>query len=365
MNEPMVRFKGAARIAAAAITVLILLCCFHVTVNAQAPVDSIAILYDASHDQQFSPNDEAGFKLILDMVNASTKYTVRVNTDPIENATLSDVDLLILADPDISYDFVPNEVSSIAEMLANGSSLLLLGNPVIGNNSKYWDDFALQDMGDNIALNKLLDALNITGPRFSINETQTISWSDAMFDYEHAVNETSPWVMRLDTSTWDSGHPIFKNINELIVMTATLKPLDLVSSIATGHESSFAQFRKTVSYLANYSFPNMTLEEFAERPLSYSAINGTFPPWMSAFEYNESRIVISGSAIMFSGLVMDVYESESQWFYTADNARLFMNMLDWLTEGFVEPPGAIYPMLMISLTILAVGAVYYIFKKVR
>ncbi|UCH03575.1 MAG: hypothetical protein JSW05_08210, partial [Candidatus Thorarchaeota archaeon] len=82
------------------------------------------------------------------------------------------------------------------------------------------------------------------------------------------------------------------------------------------------------------------------------------------FEYNDSRIVISGSAIMFSGLVMDVYESESQWFYTADNARLFMNMLDWLTEGFVEPPGAIYPMLMISLSILAVGAVYYVFKKV-
>ncbi|MFX0045630.1 MAG: hypothetical protein ACFE8Z_07260 [Candidatus Hermodarchaeota archaeon] len=365
MNEPMVRFKGAARIAAVAITTLILLSCFHVTVKAQAPIDSIVILYDASHDQQFSPDDEAGFKLILDMVNASTKYTVRVNTDPIENTTLSDVDLLIVADPDISYDFVADEVSSIAEMLANGSSLLLLGNPAISNTSKYWDDSTMQDAGDNIALNDLLDALNITGPRFSINKTQTYSWSDTMFDYEHLINETSPWVMRLDTSTWNPNHPIFKNINELVVMTGTLKPLNLVSSIATGYESSFAQFRDSISTLANYSFPNMTLEEFAEIPLSYSAINGTFPPWMSAFEYNESRIVISGSAMMFSGLVVDVYEIESQWFYTADNARLFMNMLDWLTEGFVEPPGAIFPMLMISMTILVVGAVYYVFKKMR
>jgi hypothetical protein len=361
----MVRFKGAARVATVAITALILLSCFHVTVKAQAPIDSIVILYDASHDPQHAPGDEAGFKLILDVVNASTKYTVRVNTDPIENTTLSDVDVLVVADPDISEDFTPEEVSSISEMLANGSSLLLLGNPTIGNNSKYWDSSALQDTGDNIALNDLLDALNITGPRFSINESESFTWSDAMFDYEHAINETSPWTMRLDTSTWDSGHPIFKNINELVVMTGTLKPLNLVSSIATGHESSFAQFRESVAHLADYRFPNMTLAEFAERPLSYSAINGTFPPWMSAFEYNDSRIVISGSAIMFSGLIVDAYESEAQWFYTADNSRLLMNMLDWLTEGFVEPPGAIYPMLMISLTILVVGAVYYVFKKLR
>ncbi|MHA2378604.1 MAG: hypothetical protein ACXADO_02675 [Candidatus Thorarchaeota archaeon] len=361
----MVRFRGTVRIATAAITALILLSCFHVTVKAQAPIDSVVILYDASHDPQFSADDETGFKLILDMVNASTKYTVRVNTDPFENTTLADVDVLVVADPDLSGEFDPDEVGSIGEMLANGSSLLLLGNPAIGNNSRYWDNSALQDTGDNIALNELLDALNMTGPRFSINETESFSWSDAMFDYEHALNETAPWVMRLDTSTWDSGHPIFKNINELVVMTATLKPMNLVSSIAAGYESSFAQFRESVLNLANYSFPNMTLEEFAGRPLSYSAINGTFPPWMSAFEYNESRIVITGSAIMFSGLLLDVFDSESQWFYTADNARLFMNILDWLTEGFVEPPGAVSPMLMISLTILTVGVVYYVFKKMR
>ncbi len=86
---------------------------------------------------------------------------------------------------------------------------------------------------------------------------------------------------------------------------------------------------------------------------------------MSAFEYGNSRVVISGSAVMFSGLVLDIPGSESRWFYTADNSRLFMNMLDWLSEGFVEPPGAIDSMLTISLTILAVGAVYYTFRKLR
>ncbi|MFQ5832770.1 MAG: hypothetical protein ACE5H4_08715 [Candidatus Thorarchaeota archaeon] len=361
----MTRFKRTAHIVAVTVAALVLFSSLQSTVSAQAALDPVVVLYDASHFPQFAADDDTGFKLMLDMVNASTKYIVRVNTDPIENTTLSDVDVLIVADPDPANTFDDTEVNVIAEMMNNGSSILFLGDPVIGNNTGYWDDLALQDMGDNIALNRLLHALNITGPRFSVNETELRAWSDSMFDYEHAVNESSPWITLMDSSTWDASHPIFKNINELVVMTATLKPLDLVSTIATGHESSFAQFRLNPISMANYSFPNMTLDEFAESPRSYSAINGTFPPWMSAFEYGNSRVVISGSAIMFSGLVLDIPGSESRWFYTADNARLFMNILDWLSEGFVEPPGAINSMLMISLTILAVGAVYYTFRKLR
>ncbi|MFW9798822.1 MAG: hypothetical protein ACFFD9_00130 [Candidatus Thorarchaeota archaeon] len=361
----MVRLRRTARILAVALIALVLLFSLQSKVNAQAALDPVVILYDASHNPQFAVDDDTGLGLMLDMVNASTRYVVRVNTDPIENTTLNDVDILIVAGPDPNSGFGNTEVISIAEMMNNGSSVLLLGNPVIGNNSGYWDDVVLQNIGDNIALNRLLDALNITGPRFSINETKLFSWSDAMFDHEHAINESSPWVTLMDSSTWDASHPIFKNINELVVMTATLKPLDLVSTIATGHESSFAQFRSSPTSMGNYTFPNMTLDDFSENPLSYSAINGTFPPWMSAFEYGDSRVVISGSAIMFSGLVLDDPGNEARWFYTADNARLFMNILDWLSEGFVEPPGAIDSMLMVSLTILAVGAVYYTFRKLR
>jgi hypothetical protein len=184
-----------------------------------------------------------------------------------------------------------------------------------------------------------------------------------MFDFNHTLNETVPWVIRLDSSTWDSTHPIFRNINELVLMTSTLKPIPLVSSLATGYETTFAQYKIADSAMGNYTYLNQTL--FAERPLSYSAINGSFPSWLSAFEYNKSRIVISGSTIMFSGRSLDIEGSDSQWFYSADNSRLFMNMLDWLSEEFVEAPEAIAPMLIISAIILVVGVAFYIMKKIR
>ncbi|MFW9845148.1 MAG: hypothetical protein ACFFD6_00245 [Candidatus Thorarchaeota archaeon] len=362
----MRRFNKASGAISAIIAVMILLSCFQITVRAQTDLDPIVVLYDSEHSPQFSPTSEdEGLKLMLDMVNASTKYIVRINNDPIRNTTLSDVDILLLAEPDRSNEFTPSEVAAISEMLGNGSSMLLLGDPTIGQNSTYWADQQFNDIGDNIALNVLLDALNITGPRFSVNYTESDDryWADAMFDWNQTLNATSPWVIPLDSSTWDTTHPIFQNINELLVMTATLKPLDMVSSIATGYETSFAQYKRSDFSMANYTYLNQTL--FEERPLSYSAINGSFPTWMSAFEYNKSRIIISGSAIMFSGRNIDVQESGTQWFYSADNARLFMNMLDWLSAEFVEPPTAIAPMLIISAAILVVGVVYYLLKKLR
>ena len=152
-------------------------------------------------------------------------------------------------------------------------------------------------------------------------------------------------------------------------MTATLKPIDAASAVARGYDSSYAQFRRGPYSWGNVSFPNMSLTEFEEAPLSYSAINGTLPPWLAAFEYNGSRVIVAGSTIMFTGYNLDLPEGasmwESQWFYQGDNARLFMNMLDWLSADSAEPPSAIVPMLTISAVILLVGIAYYLIKKMR
>jgi hypothetical protein len=251
-------------------------------------------------------------------------------------------------------------------MLNNGTSLMILGDPTISQNSTYWSESTLQSLGDNIAINRLLDMLNITGVRFSINVTGTgVSYADTMFDYEHAVNSTYPWVIQMDSTSWDTSHPIFKDINELILMTATFKPLTLSSSVARGYKTSFAQFRKGPNTWANISYPNMTLEESHNWPLNYSAINGTLPPWLSAFEYNGSRIIISGSTIMFTGRLLDLPKTTLKWYYMADNARLFMNMLNWLTEGRANPDTAVLPMLVVSSALFCVGVVIYIFRKGR
>lgn len=361
----MSQFKKIPRVLAIILALMILLSSFQATVPAQADLDPVVVLYDASHSPQFDATDaDLGLKLMFDAVNTSTRYIIHVHEDgPLDAEALNDVDILIIAGSDRSSPYSNEEYAGIAEMLTNGSSLFLLGDPTISEDSTYWSEGSIQDIGDNIALNTLLDGINMTGPRFSINETETDTWSDTMFDYDHAVNATTPWVIQMDSTTWDTNHPIFRNINEILTMTSTLKPLKLASGIGNSYESSFAQYRRDFNSWANYSTPNMTL--FSLNPLSYSAINTTLPSWLSAFEYGSGRVSIVGSTIMFTGRPIDVPETELQWFYVADNARLFMNILDWLSADFVTAPSAIGPMLIISSVILVIGVAFYLLKKLR
>jgi hypothetical protein len=367
----MKQLRKTTKILATIVTAMILLSSLQGIVSAQSELDPVVILYDESHGQQYARDDDSGgLQLMLDMVNASTKYELRVNdNEELTESLLDDVDVLIIAAPDDQDPFSATEAASISEMLANGSSLFVSGDPSIGENSSYWAEALMQDMGENYVVNDFLDAINVTGVRFSVNVTDPgfeEIWGDTMFDEENTVfNETYSWILRLDSSTWDSNHPIFRNINELYTMTATLKPIELTSSIARGYESSFAQFKVDYNSWANYSHPNMTLADFELDPLSYSAINGTYPSWLSAFEYGESRIVIAGSTLMFTGREMDSPGTDLKWFYMGDNSRLFMNIMDWLSEDFITAPSAIIPLAILSTVVLAIGVVFYLFKKLR
>ncbi len=361
--------RNTTRVLATVVTVIILLSSIQGIASAQSELDPILVLYDASHGQQYSAYGESnGLKLMLDTVNASTRYFLRVNeNDELTDTLLNDVDILIIAAPDVNFPFSQGEFNAVAEMLANGSSLFVLGDPTIDSISEYWGDGTLHDMGDNQLVNTFLDGINVTSVRFSTNQSSLEDvYSDTMFDYDQTVfNGTYPWMIKLDSSTWDANHPIFRNINDLYTMTATLKPVELTSGIARGYESSFAQFKNSSVSWANYSFPNMTLEAFEDAPLSYSTVNGTFPSWISAFQYDSSRIVISGSTLMFTGLNLDYPETDLRWFYMGDNSRLFMNILNWLSEEFITAPSAIIPLAIISSVVLVIGVVFYLFKKLR
>jgi len=360
----MNQFNKIPRVLAAVLALMILLSSFQATVPAQADFDPVVVLYDASHSPQFAADDEAlGLKLMFDMVNTSTRYILHIHEGELDDEALKDVDILIVAGSDESNPYSAVEYAGISEMLANGSSLFLLGDSTISDDSTYWFEGPMQDMGDNIALNTFLDDLNMTGPRFSINETGTDTWSDTLFDYDHSINESIPWVVQLDATTWDTTHPIFRNINELMTMTSTLKPVTLSSGIGRSYDTSFAQYKRDSNSWANYSMPNMTL--FSENPLAYSAVNTTMPSWLSAFEYGLSRVTIVGSTIMFTGRPIDMLETDLNWFYVADNANLFMNILDWLSADFVTAPSAIGSMLIISGAILIIGVAFYLLKKLR
>lgn len=363
----MNRRLDVPQIVALMLTAVIIMSSLQGTVCAQADLDPIVILVDASHAPQLSPTDpDRGFRLVLDMANASTRFLVRIADEgPLNDEMLSDVDILLIAGPDENNPYTEDELNGISEMLANGSSLFLLGDPTIDQSTEYWDEALLQDLGENYAINTLLDGLNMTGVRFSVNQTTFDPRCDTMFDYTHSLNESYPYVIRLDSTTWDAAHPIFRNINSLYTMTATLKPIDHPSSIGKSYETSFAQYKRTSLSWANYSFPNMTLSEFEENPLSYSSINGTLPSWLSAFEYGYGRVVVVGSTIMFTGRTIPLPDADLVWFYAGDNSRLFMNILGWLSQGSVEVPSAIQPVLILSSVVLIVGLAYYLMKKLR
>jgi hypothetical protein len=367
-NIKMSQLGNASRVLTVLVVVMILLSSFQTGVKAQTDLDPILVLYDANHNPQHDAlSEDTGLKLMIDMINASTRYIVRINTVEITETVLNDVDILIIASPDESSPFSSSETDAIAEMLANGSSLFLLGDPTIQQSSRYWATAALQDMGENYAINDLLDSINVTGVRFSVNETTMNNrYSDTMFDYDNsAFNSSYPYIIKLDSTTWEADHPIFRNINELFTMTATLKPIELTSGIASGYDTTFAQFQDGPNAWANYSYPNMTLSDFEQDPLSYSAINGTFPSWMSAFEYDESRIVMIGSTLMFTGLGLDHPDTDLRWFYMGDNARFFMNIMNWLSQEFIEAPSALVPMLIISSVVMVVGVAFYLLKKIK
>ncbi|MBD3405781.1 MAG: hypothetical protein GF411_06585 [Candidatus Lokiarchaeota archaeon] len=362
----MIRFKNTPRIIVILCAVLFVSASMQCPVQAQAIDPPIVIMFDASHSPQHAPDNEAqGLKNVLDRVNESTKYIVRINEDPLNDTILEDVDVLIIAAPDAGSEFETNETKAIVELMNNGSSLMFLGDPMLNQSSTYWINQVFRDMGENYALNRLFDQINMTGVRFSTNTTtESTTYCDALFDLNNALNATqAPSLVAFDSTTWDVEHPIFNDINVIVTMTATLKPVDLASSIAYGYETSFAQYRRGPNSFGNISYPNMTLAEFEENPYSYSAINGTFPPWLSAFKIDSSRVIVSGSTIMFTGRMIDLEDAEQAWYEMYDNTRLFLNMIDWLSEEFIDPPSAITNMLIISSVIFLVGVAYYLLKK--
>lgn len=363
----MNRCREVSKITALMLTALIIMSCLQSTVRAQADLDPVVILVDASHKPQLSPTDvDRGFRLVLDTANASTRFVVRVADEgPLDDEMLSDVDILLIAGPDETSPYTADELNGISEMLTNGSSLFILGDPTIDQSTEYWNEALLQNLGENYAINDLLDGINMTGVRFSVNQTTFNPQCDTLFDYEHSLDESYPYVIKLDSTTWDPAHPIFRNINTLYTMTATLKPIDHSGNIGKSYDTSFAQYKRTSLSWANYSFPNMTLADFEQDPLAYSAINGTYPSWLSAFEYGNGRVVVAGSTIMFTGRKIPLPDADLVWFYAGDNSRLFMNILNWLSEGFAQVPSAIEPALILSSVIFAVGLAYYLLKKLR
>ncbi len=95
----MLHNKGLTKLIVITMAFLIVFSSVQTPVSAQVgELDPVVVMYEASHSPQFAADDaDDGFKLMLDMVNASTRYIVRVNEEPLNETIMNDVDILIIA----------------------------------------------------------------------------------------------------------------------------------------------------------------------------------------------------------------------------------------------------------------------------
>ncbi|MFW9927751.1 MAG: hypothetical protein ACFFDM_13460, partial [Candidatus Thorarchaeota archaeon] len=86
----MLRIRRISKLLVITMTLMIVLSSVQGTVKAQVgELDPIVVMYEASHNPQFAADDaDDGLKLMLDMVNASTRYIVIVNEAPLNKTIL-------------------------------------------------------------------------------------------------------------------------------------------------------------------------------------------------------------------------------------------------------------------------------------
>lgn len=324
-------------------------------------IDQVTVLIDETHLERYS--FDSNFTKAINALNLSTHFLVKIMDDgEINNDTLNNVDILMMTSPQEALS--SNESYAIQQFLSKGGRLFLSTDPQIGQNTTYE-----HTLGNPEVFQQILDALNITQIKISMdikkdNVTNEITniYGDSMLDIDHAVDENHTYLIRLDASTFIPDHTITQGISEVYTITATFKPTNTSFAIGRGYNSSFAQYVEDGNY-RNATYPNMSFQKYYELLNEtgfppYSAINGTRPPWLIGLQMNQSKIAIVGSTIMFSDMMCEILNTT--WFDTANNAQLFMNIMEWLGGDLIEVPTIIPYVTGFSLITLVIGLVVYL-----
>ncbi len=327
-------------------------------------IDQVTVLIDKTHLEKYSY--DTNLTKAINALNLSTHFLVKVLDDgEIDNNTLNNVDILMITSPQQTLS--DNESLAIQEFLSKGGRLFLSTDPQIGENTTYE-----HKLGNPEVFQKILDSLNITQIKISMdvkrnNETNEITdiYGDSLLDIEHSVDENHTYLVRLDASTFTVGHTISQGISEVYTITATFKPTNTSFAIGRGYNTSFAQYVVDNKY-RNASFPAMNFQTYYDIMNEtgvppFSAINGTRPPWLIGIQMNQSKIAIVGSTIMFSDVECEILNTT--WFDTANNAQLFMNIMEWLGEDLIQTPTVIPYIAGFSLVMMVIGLLVYLRGK--
>jgi hypothetical protein len=292
------------------------------SVASQSEEGQIAIVFDFSHDQLFSPANQ-NFTEAIDFLSNRPEFFVRILTDgelTAENLTRSHI--LVISNP--GKEYTTTELEVINNFVNKGGSLFILC------------DFQIAErrIGNPVVLNEILQGISETRIQFStVTEGDEIQ-GDAIYDLNNSG--LLPYNIQVNQSFITSDPlraTIGVNINSLVVAGGSLTTQTSSLIISTGAETSQAV-------------------NINEEPIQNQ------PGWLAAFWVNSSRVVLCTSNTMFSDT--SCVATNQSWYQSLDNSILWLNIFSWLSASFIQDPTVL--LIFVVSLVLVVGMALFIYS---
>jgi hypothetical protein len=319
------------------------------------------VLYDESHGQYFNRTLMNGAltslnSLLPQNVTPNIEIELLFNKESEFNSTnLQGIDLLILTNPGIKEEdqFTISEINAILDFVELGGSLFLLCNPLTQNEIV---------AGHVESINELLGSRNNKISSARVRTAVNTSFSDVIIDDFQSTYENDSYL----------SLNYLERTEEFNVEEATI------------NETLFNQevdIEEVLVYSSSISLGSEEIDSnrlgIATTPVTSYAVDETynifrdpvhnFLTWLLAKEVTNSRVVLSGSTIMFSDINI---EESNAWINQLDNLDLWKNIILWLLKYTPHPevsPPAIwafsyYALVVAAFSIVVFGYAFILYK---
>ena len=319
------------------------------------------VLYDESHGQYFNRTLmnralDTLHSLLPENITPNIEIELLFHEEYMFNSTnLQGVDLLILTNPGIKEEnqLTISEIEAILDYVELGGSLFLLCNPLTQN---------VNITGHVESINGLLAGRNNKLSSARVRTAANTSFSDVIVDDFLSTYENDSYI---SLSYPDKSVEFIMDeitINETLFNQETVIEDVLIysSSISIGNED----LESEKIGLATTPVTSYAVDE-AYQIFREPAYN--FLTWLFAKEIVSSRVVLSGSTIMFSNLEIT---QGNIWIEQLDNLELWKNIILWLLNYTPHPevsPPAIwafsyYALVVAAFSIVVFGYAFILYK---
>ena len=278
--------------------------------------NNYVIMFDESHGQYFNSSImRHAIDAIYNLTSLIPEISINViiNKDSRFNSTnLQGVDLLIITNPGIDYEFSSEELNAILDYVELGGSLFLLANPLTKDENI---------TGHANIINSILSARNNKLTTARIRPGLNISHSTVIVDDFNHVYDNDTYVHYTGINF---NHTIFQQDYEIQNITLYSTSIEL-----GGENEQYAIGRTSVTaYSINEQY------EIFRDPVNH------FLTWLLAKTIGNSRLVVSGSTVMFSDLPIT---DNKAWINEAQNLELWKNIVLWLLKITPHEQRIVFP----------------------